>query len=189
MKVGWSLDTLGDFVIMRSNGQPVYNFCVTVDDATMKISHVIRYVLTVQNATAALSRIWIHCYFILIVVSQILKSPCFLFQSRGAFAEYPEAGIDIQSNPAGHDLCTHFSISLVLSPSVKQCWKFWDVYIILSQALGFPMPYFAHVSLILAPDRSKLSKRHGATSVGQVAQLPSLFWYSFYIYWIVVPVN
>ena len=30
------------------------------------------------------------------------------------------------------------------------------------------MPYFAHVSLILAPDRSKLSKRHGATSVGQV---------------------
>lgn len=30
------------------------------------------------------------------------------------------------------------------------------------------MPQFAHVSLILAPDRSKLSKRHGATSVGQV---------------------
>lgn len=30
------------------------------------------------------------------------------------------------------------------------------------------MPHFAHVSLILAPDRSKLSKRHGATSVGQV---------------------
>lgn len=30
------------------------------------------------------------------------------------------------------------------------------------------MPFFAHVSLILAPDRSKLSKRHGATSVGQV---------------------
>ena len=33
MKVSWNLDTLGDFVIMRSNGQPVYNFCVTVDDA------------------------------------------------------------------------------------------------------------------------------------------------------------
>ncbi|KAE9456565.1 hypothetical protein C3L33_11480, partial [Rhododendron williamsianum] len=41
-EVSWSLDTLGDFVIMRSNGQPVYNFCVTVDDATMAISHVIR---------------------------------------------------------------------------------------------------------------------------------------------------
>ena len=36
------------------------------------------------------------------------------------------------------------------------------------QALGFTMPQFGHVSLILAPDRSKLSKRHGATSVGQV---------------------
>ncbi|OEL15231.1 Glutamate--tRNA ligase, chloroplastic/mitochondrial [Dichanthelium oligosanthes] len=41
-EVSWNLDTLGDFVIMRSNGQPVYNFCVTVDDATMQISHVIR---------------------------------------------------------------------------------------------------------------------------------------------------
>lgn len=42
MKVTWNLDTLGDFVIMRSNGQPVYNFCATVDDASMAISHVIR---------------------------------------------------------------------------------------------------------------------------------------------------
>jgi len=32
-------------------------------------------------------------------------------------------------------------------------------------ALGFDPPQFAHVSMILAPDRSKLSKRHGATSV------------------------
>ncbi|KAL0365769.1 UNVERIFIED_CONTAM: Glutamate--tRNA ligase, chloroplastic/mitochondrial [Sesamum angustifolium] len=71
-EVSWSFDTLGDFVIMRSNGQPVYNFCVTVDDAAMAISHVIR---------------------------------------------------------------------------------------------------FAHVSLILAPDRSKLSKRHGATSVGQFKEM------------------
>lgn len=36
------------------------------------------------------------------------------------------------------------------------------------------MPYFAHVSLILAPDRSKLSKRHGATSVGQVGYFECL---------------
>jgi hypothetical protein len=35
------------------------------------------------------------------------------------------------------------------------------------------MPHFAHISLILAPDRSKLSKRHGATSVGQVKVHPS----------------
>ena len=45
LKVSWNLDTLGDFVVMRSNGQPVYNFCVTVDDATMAISHVIRLIL------------------------------------------------------------------------------------------------------------------------------------------------
>ena len=43
MKVSWNLDTLGDFVIMRGNGQPIYNFCVTIDDAIMAISHVIRY--------------------------------------------------------------------------------------------------------------------------------------------------
>ncbi|KAI8557394.1 hypothetical protein RHMOL_Rhmol04G0007600 [Rhododendron molle] len=94
-EVSWSLDTLGDFVIMRSNGQPVYNFCVTVDDATMAISHVIRQSLPQLD--------WI-CHV-----------PAF--------------------------------------------------------ALGFQMPYFAHVSLILAPDRSKLSKRHGATSVGQYREM------------------
>ncbi|MDD4975130.1 MAG: glutamate--tRNA ligase [Bacteriovorax sp.] len=33
---------VGDFVIMRANGIPVYNYAVVVDDATMKISHVIR---------------------------------------------------------------------------------------------------------------------------------------------------
>lgn len=42
------------------------------------------------------------------------------------------------------------------------------------------MPYFAHVSLILAPDRSKLSKRHGATSVGQVEDSKK-FYVSSYI--------
>jgi glutamyl-tRNA synthetase len=33
---------VGDFVIMRANGIPVYNYAVVVDDATMKITHVIR---------------------------------------------------------------------------------------------------------------------------------------------------
>ncbi|GAC1444216.1 MAG: glutamate--tRNA ligase [Chloroflexota bacterium] len=33
---------LDDFVIMRANGVPTYNFAVVVDDLTMKISHVIR---------------------------------------------------------------------------------------------------------------------------------------------------
>lgn len=51
MKVSWNLDTLGDFVIMRSNGRPVYNFCVTVDDASMAISHVIRLDASLCNST------------------------------------------------------------------------------------------------------------------------------------------
>ncbi|KAG7978512.1 hypothetical protein I3843_05G086400 [Carya illinoinensis] len=95
-EVSWNLDTLGDFVIMRSNGQPVYNFCVTVDDATMAISHVIRAEEHLPN-------------------------------------------------------------------TLRQA--------LIYKALGFPMPFFAHVSLILAPDRSKLSKRHGATSVGQFREM------------------
>ncbi|KAA8535909.1 hypothetical protein F0562_028387 [Nyssa sinensis] len=95
-EVSWNLNTLGDFVIMRSNGQPVYNFCVTVDDATMAISHVIRAEEHLPN-------------------------------------------------------------------TLRQA--------LIYKALGFPMPYFAHVSLILAPDRSKLSKRHGATSVGQFREM------------------
>ena len=40
--VSWNTDTLGDFIILRSDGSPVYNFCVAIDDALMKISHVIR---------------------------------------------------------------------------------------------------------------------------------------------------
>ncbi|XP_058103443.1 glutamate--tRNA ligase, chloroplastic/mitochondrial-like, partial [Magnolia sinica] len=42
---------------------------------------------------------------------------------------------------------------------------------LIYKALGFSMPYFAHVSLILALDRSKLSKRHGATSVGPFSEM------------------
>ena len=41
-EVTWNTDTLGDFVVLRSNGLPVYNFCVAVDDGMMNISHVIR---------------------------------------------------------------------------------------------------------------------------------------------------
>jgi len=37
--------------------------------------------------------------------------------------------------------------------------------ILLQEALGFPKPQYAHLPLILGPDRSKLSKRHGATAV------------------------
>lgn len=39
--------------------------------------------------------------------------------------------------------------------------------ILIQQALGFPQPKYAHLPLILGPDRSKLSKRHGATSISE----------------------
>jgi len=35
-------DSIGDFIIVRSNGIPIYNFAVVIDDVTMKITHVIR---------------------------------------------------------------------------------------------------------------------------------------------------
>ncbi len=37
--------------------------------------------------------------------------------------------------------------------------------ILIAEALGFTNPLFAHIPLILGQDRSKLSKRHGATSI------------------------
>ncbi|MFA6065921.1 MAG: glutamate--tRNA ligase [Candidatus Babeliaceae bacterium] len=38
----FNLDTLDDFIIVRSDGTPMYNFVVVVDDASMNITHVIR---------------------------------------------------------------------------------------------------------------------------------------------------
>ncbi len=39
--------------------------------------------------------------------------------------------------------------------------------ILIQQALGAPRPIYAHLPLILAPDRSKMSKRHGAVSLSE----------------------
>ena len=37
-QVSWDADaSLGDFIILRSSGMPVYNFCVAVDDANMQV--------------------------------------------------------------------------------------------------------------------------------------------------------
>jgi nondiscriminating glutamyl-tRNA synthetase len=90
--VEFDSNIVGDFVIVKSDGIPVYNYCVVMDDALMHITHVIR-------------------------------------------AE------------------EH------LSNTPRQ--------IVLYHALGFPVPKFAHVSLILGKDKKKMSKRHGATSVQQ----------------------
>ena len=43
--------------------------------------------------------------------------------------------------------------------------------VLLYQAFGKPVPSFAHVPLIMGPDKKRLSKRHGATSVMEYQKL------------------
>ena len=43
--------------------------------------------------------------------------------------------------------------------------------ILLYRAAGVPIPEFAHLPLILGPDKQRLSKRHGATSVMAYAEM------------------
>src|SRR5438093_324048 len=50
--------------------------------------------------------------------------------------------------------------------------------VLLYEALGFTPPKFAHLALVLGPDHSPLSKRHGATSIAEFRQkgyLPEAF--------------
>ena len=81
---------LDDFIIVRSDGSPTYNFVVVIDDHDMGITHVIR-------------------------------------------------GEDHVSN----------------TPKQIQIYK----------ALGYDEPIFAHLPMILGPDKKRLSKRHGAPGV------------------------
>lgn len=89
-EVRFPADTVGDFILLRAGGMPVYNFACVVDDGLMEISHVLR----------------------------------------------------------GED---H------LPNTLRQ--------VMLYEALEMAPPRFAHLSMILGEDRSKLSKRHGAVSV------------------------
>ncbi len=41
-EISFPADMIGDFVLVRSSGMPVYNFVCTIDDALMKITHVFR---------------------------------------------------------------------------------------------------------------------------------------------------
>ncbi|KKM12737.1 glutamyl-tRNA synthetase [Clostridiales bacterium PH28_bin88] len=95
-QVSFETDGIGDFVIVKSDGIPTYNFAVVVDDAAMRVSHVIRAEEHLSNTPRQL---------------------------------------------------------------------------LIYQALGLPVPRFAHISLILGKDRTKMSKRHGATSVVQYQEL------------------
>ena len=64
--VKFNTNALGDFVILRSNGLPVYNFCVAIDDALMRITHVIRAVSLAMSPHLARSPraghmlVWLH---------------------------------------------------------------------------------------------------------------------------------
>ena len=40
--LAFDIDVIGDFVLLRSNGVPAYNFAVVIDDALMNISHIVR---------------------------------------------------------------------------------------------------------------------------------------------------
>lgn len=43
--------------------------------------------------------------------------------------------------------------------------------LLLIEALEFPIPHYAHLPMILGPDRAKLSKRHGATSLTEYQKI------------------
>src|SRR5438270_6016815 len=90
-RISFKGEDIRDFVILRSDRSPLYNFAVVVDDIDMQITHVVR-------------------------------------------------GDDHISN------------------TPKQ--------IALYQALGAALPVFGHVPMIHGSDGKKLSKRHGATAVG-----------------------
>jgi len=91
-EVSFDCAGIGDFIIIKSDGLPTYNFAVVIDDYLMSVSHVIRAEEHLPNTPRQ---------------------------------------------------------------------------VLIYQALGWESPEFAHVSLILGSDRSKMSKRHGATSVEQ----------------------
>jgi len=100
-KISFINKTLGDFIILRSNKTPTFNFANVIDDALMKITCVIR-------------------------------------------------GDDHLSN------------------TPRQ--------ILLYKALGFKIPQYAHIPMILGKDRTKLSKRHGATSISYYREKGYLPW-------------
>ena len=51
--------------------------------------------------------------------------------------------------------------------AVTTCWPRRRSQIALHRLLGLPMPRYAHVPLVLAPDGARLAKRHGAVTLGR----------------------
>lgn len=48
--------------------------------------------------------------------------------------------------------------------------------IYLHTCLGYPLPHYIHLPLVIAPDGEKLSKRHGAVAVSSVRERSELLW-------------
>jgi glutamyl-tRNA synthetase len=71
------------------------------------------------------------------------------------------------SNPTYHLSVVADDIDLKISHIIRGADHISNTpkQVLLYQALGATMPVFAHVPLILGPDKTRLSKRHGATSV------------------------
>jgi len=53
-EIVFDLETIGDFIVMRADGTPLYNFSVAVDDAGMDITHVFRGEEHISNTPAQL---------------------------------------------------------------------------------------------------------------------------------------
>lgn len=51
-------DAIGDFIVVRSNGMPAYNFAVVIDDHLMKITHVIRGEDHLSNTALQIMLYW-----------------------------------------------------------------------------------------------------------------------------------
>ncbi len=66
-EVSFSVNEIEDFIVVRSDGTPLYNFVVVVDDIEMKISHIIRGEEHLSNAPRQ----------ILLYEAFGIKPPCF----------------------------------------------------------------------------------------------------------------
>src|SRR5207245_9899849 len=71
-------------------------------------------------------------------------------------------------NPTSHLGVVVDDLAMKITPVVRGAGHLSNTpkQVLAYGALGAPLPMFAHLPLILGPDRQRLSKRHGATSVG-----------------------
>src|SRR5437667_4188582 len=71
-------------------------------------------------------------------------------------------------NPTYHLGVVSDDLDLRITHVIRGADHLWNTpkQVLMYRALAAPPPVFAHLPLILGPDRQRLSKRHGATAVG-----------------------